>query len=232
MRSAARAPPLGARQEQPGGLFGGPAQAADAAVGLHQEDGGGEAVLAQAAFQTVQIGAHDGDQQGVQHSGAGALVLADFRADLAGQRHGQAGPGRREPVAEALFVGGVGVGVQQADRDAFGPARVQPGEQGGNGGLVQGAFDRAVGADPFGHTEAAIAGDQDGGGIGVQPVEFAAGVAGDLQHVLEPRRGDEGAAGQGAFQHGVGGDGGAVQQQADLVQGEAEPFGGFADAVQ
>jgi len=55
-------------------------------------------------------------------------------------------------------------------------------------------------------------------------------VAADLQHVAEPLGREQHAAGQLALQHGVGGDRGAVQQQADVAEREAEPACGLVDA--
>ena len=55
-------------------------------------------------------------------------------------------------------------------------------------------------------------------------------MAADLQHVLEAGGGEEDAAGEGAFEDGVGGDGGAVEEEADVGEGEGEALRGFGDA--
>ena len=48
---------------------------------------------------------------------------------------------------------------------------------------------------------------------------------GNLQHILEPGRRHQRAAGKLAFQHRIGGDRSAVQQQTDLAQRKAEAPG-------
>ena len=121
-------------------------------------------------------------------------------------------------------------GVQQADGDGLGahlPDRFD--------GLVQrrrgqGAFHAAIGAHPLGNAQAALPRDQRLGALLPQAVDVAPGVAADLQHVAEPVGRQQHAAGQLAFQDGVGGDGGAVQQQAHVRQGEAEPARRLVDA--
>ena len=55
----------------------------------------------------------------------------------------------------------------------------------------------------------------------IERVDLAAVVAADLQHVLEACGRDQHAFRQLALEHGVGGDGGAVQQVADVGQREA-----------
>ena len=57
-------------------------------------------------------------------------------------------------------------------------------------------------------------------------------MAADFQHILETGGGDKGTGRQLLFQHRVGGDGGAVDQHADLVKAEAEPFRRFGNAGQ
>ncbi len=125
-------------------------------------------------------------------------------------------------------MGGVGVGVQQADGDGFRRRRAEAREEGRK--IAERRLDAAIGADALGHAEARIALDQAGEWIGGEAVDVAARVARDLEHVLEAGGGEQHAAGELAFEHGVGGDGRAVQQQADIGQREAEAGRGLPHA--
>jgi hypothetical protein len=173
---------------------------------------------------------YDGDQQSVQHGGAGALVFAYFRADVRRNADRQTGEFSLDAVAQLLLVRRVGVGVQQGDGDGLGVMPADRVQRRQDGGSLQRGFDAAIGADALHNAQTAVARDQRRLVMRLQAVDVAPGVAPDLEHVAEALGGDQHAARQLALQHRVGGDGGAVQQEPDVGQSEPEAAGGFGDA--
>src|SRR5699024_7275395 len=91
----------------------------------------------------VDVGAHDGHQA--------AFVLADLgpqrgrRDDLDEAAVG--GDGAGEPVGDLLFVGGVGVAVDQAQHDGLGGQDGDPGCGGGDLVVLGRVDDGALGAE-------------------------------------------------------------------------------------
>ena len=141
------------------------------------------------------------------------------------------GPRARQMLGDARLVRGIDVGVEQADRDrrrhrARRASRTSAFER----RLGQRRLDAAVGADALLDADAAVARDQRRRHLRVERIDLAPIVAADLQHILEARRRHQRALGELALQHGVGGDGGAVQQVADVGQGEAVARGRLLDA--
>jgi hypothetical protein len=108
----------------------------------------------------------------------------------------------------------------RGERAAGGAGEQQAREQGRE--VAERRLDAAIGADALRHAEARIAFDQAGEGVGGEAVDIAARVARDLEHVLEAGVGQQRAAGEIAFEHGVRRDGGASQQQPDIGEREAE----------
>ena len=102
----------------------------EAAAGGHEEKGADEAAFPQRGGEPLQVAGHEGLNVGVGAGGGEAFVLAHLGADVGGQGDGEAGPFGREDLADAAFVGGVGVGVDEPDRDGFDVVLVEDGEQG------------------------------------------------------------------------------------------------------
>ena len=227
MRPAARA-----RQQQPHRLRRCRLRTAHPAIRLHQQQPRGDAVVRQPRAQPVEVGPHHRDQQRVQHRGRGPLIFAYFGADLGGDGHRQAGVGRQQVVAQALLVHRIGVRVQQGDRNRLRPERMHRRRSLAHGGIGQFAFHAAIGAHAFGDAQPPLPRDQRRLLARTQAIDVGARVTADLQHVAEPVRGDQHAAGQRALQHRIGRDRRAVQQQGDIGQGEAEPASGFGQSVQ
>ena len=88
------------------------------------------------------------------------------------------------------------------------------------GGLVEGGEDAAAGVGALGDLEAEVAGDDRGEAAG-HAVGVRAGAAAELEDVAEALGGDQAGAGEAALEDGVGGGGGAVDDQVDL--GEVDP---------
>ena len=128
-------------------------------------------------------------------------------------------PGSASAISarQPLLVRGVGIGVEQADRDRVDSRR--PASAGISSSRTfassSGSLDRAVGAEPLGDLEAVLAAHRRRG-LGVeQVVDVAPVVALHEQQVAEAARGDEGDARALALQHRVGGDGRAVAEVLD-----------------
>ena len=117
-----------------------------------------------------------------------------------------------------LFVGGVGVGMEEDDAKGFGAL----GEEVAGGVLdfvgVDGVKDGAVGVGAFADFEAEVAVDGGDEGAGEAP-GLAAVAAAHFEDVAEAFCGDEAGAGAFAFEEGVGAVGGAVDDGAASGQG-------------
>ncbi len=129
----------------------------------------------------------------------------------------------------AEFVGGIGVGVEEVDDEASQPAARRRGDGGAGGGLVERGEDAAAGVHALGDLEAEVAGDHRGEAAG-HAVGVGAGAAAEFEHVAEAHRGDEAGAGEAAFEHGVGGGGGAVDDEVDAGEVGAGLVEGGEDA--
>ena len=156
------------------------------------------------------------DQQvGIHHRGAGALVFLALRQDRAGGRHQQCGEALAQERLGALFVRGIAVAVDQADRNRLdaGCGKLIPGCQ--HARLVQRLDHAAVGRDALHHLQAMPARHQRLGLVPGQVEHVGHADAADLQHVAEAARGDEPGPGARSLQEGVGADGRAVQHFFD-----------------
>ena len=87
---------------------------------------------------------------------------------------------------------------------------------------IERALDAAIGANALGDAEPPISRHQRRLALWAQAIDIAPGVPADFQDVLESLGGDEGAGRQPPLQDRVGGDRGAVQQQADIRRRETD----------
>ena len=119
---------------------------------------------------------------------------------------------------------GVAIGMQERDGDGadacFGYLARNPGD----GLLVERRFLAAVPAPPPLDPVAPVTGHQHRLGRRLQRVGLAADMPADLQHIGKAPVGDQRAFRQLALQHGIGGDGRAMQDEPDLPRLEAEAF--------
>ena len=127
---------------------------------------------------------------------------------------------------------GIEVGVEQADGYRRGIQPVDAANELIGGLLGQRHGHGAVAPNALGDTQSVVTGDQRGGHLRIERVDLAAVVAADLQDVLETCGGDKYAFRQLAFEHGVGGNRGSVQQIPDIAQREAIAAGCLFDAGQ
>ena len=129
-------------------------------------------------------------------------------------------------------MGGIGIGVQQRNRDSLGSKMLDAIQQCRQLRFIQGYFSATICAQTLLHPKPAVARDQSWERFLRQPVDIAPDMAVDFKHILKACCGQQNAAGELSFQHRIGGDGGAVQQKPDIGQSEAEAFCGFLDAGQ
>ena len=115
-------------------------------------------------------------------------------------------------------MGRVGVAVQKAHRHAFDVVRGQGGHQRPHRVRRQRRQHFAGRVHALRHGEAPPPRHQGGRPVDVHVVLFEAVLQRHLQHVAVPFGGDEGGARSASFDEGVGGQGGAVQQHADVVR--------------
>ena len=134
------------------------------------------------------------------------------------------GQQRREPA----LVGGVGVGVQQADRHHLDPLIAEQRREAPRLGLVERDQDAARVVDALGHLEPQRPRHDRGlPARQVEAVQVIALLPADLQHVAEPPRRDQGGPRPPPLQHRVGRHGRAVGQAGDLLvrpEQDTEPF--------
>ena len=113
----------GTRFDEPNRKAGRDLHRGDAAARHHQVERAGHSPRAQPFAQAQEIARHQGPDVGVRAGGREALVLPDLRADLARKAHGGFRELSRHDLADRLLVGRMGVGVQEPDRDRLDPRR-------------------------------------------------------------------------------------------------------------
>ena len=116
------------------------------------------------------------------------------------------------------FVVRVDEGVQEADGDAFHRLGFQRGDQGADGGFVQGPQDGAGIVQTLRHRQAQMPRHQRLRQHDVEVILVVAALIAHGDDVAEPLGGDQGRARALALDHRVGGQRGAVDDQVDLVR--------------
>ena len=122
--------------------------------------------------------------------------------------------------------------MQEADRDAFDGFGAEGGDEGGDGPFVERQEDVAVVVEPFGDGQPEVAGHEGLREGDVEVVLVVAALIAEGEDVAEAFGGDQRGAGALAFDDGVGGEGGAVDEEGDVGRGEAggaEDFGGAVE---
>ncbi len=137
-----------------------------------------------------------------------------------------------QQLADAAFVGGVGVAVQQADRHAFNTRGDQFMRQRDDLRLVQRRQHLPARVDPFGDAMAPGAGHQRLGLVQENVVLREAVFQADLDQIPKARRGQQGGARAFAFNQRIGGQRGAQDQQADVGPAQARYAQQFFNALQ
>jgi hypothetical protein len=176
-----------------------------AAAGSHDA----HPVRARLRLDPAEIPFHDRCDVGVDHGRRGPLVLAEFRKQLGGHRDRNAEPGehRRDPP----LVLRVRVAVEQAERHRLGIADAARERR--QLRLVERLDFLALRPHAPGDPEAPFPTDERRRPVPRQSVELRPVLPPDLEDVLETGVGDQGDAGAAALEQGIGGHGGAVDEQ-------------------
>ena len=195
----------------------------DAAVGLHDMESRGDFQGVQTLLEPLEVAAHRGHYVGVDGRGAQPLELLELGQDVRRERD----PGLRDllpdPVPERPFVGRVHVGVQQANSDVPNFQFLQPAQQLSGGLLLQRPADLSGVEHALRDFEAALSRDQGLGTLLEVVVEAGPVLPHDVGHVPEPGGDQQGHLGPLALQDGVGGHGGAVNEEPHRLGGNLEP---------
>ena len=164
---------------------------------------------------------HRADERG-DHGGHRPLVLARLGPDVGGAGHGGARHRGAQRGGHRPFVVGVGVGVQQTDRDPVGRRGGDARDQRVHRLAVERDEHVAPCVDAFSQLEGQ-AGVHDGGGRAkaqVVPVVLDAGLASQAEHVGESLGGDQRDGPTGPLQDHVGGERRPVHEAADGARGD------------
>jgi hypothetical protein len=154
---------------------------------------------------------------GVQDSGRGALVLADLGKHLVRRRHGDTGQRSPHHLGGASLIRGVAVGVEETDGHRLDACCPQALDRSLHAGRIHRLQDLARGIRPLADAEAQAAAHDGLGHAHLQVVEVVSVLAPDLQHVLEPRGGEERRARARELDDRVGDERGAVHDVGDVA---------------
>ena len=215
-------------KHRPAAGFG---DAGGAAVGGHHQQRGCDPEPGEASCQLVEIAAHHRQQIGVDHRGAGALVLLDLGQDVDRGRDREVGVTRPDQLGGTALVSRREVAVEKTDGEGLdaGGDQLVGGRQ--HAGLVQGQDHTAIGGDPLAHLQPVAAWNQGGRLVPGEIVEIGGAHPADLQNVAKATGGQQPGDSALALQDGVGADRGAMQ---DLGHGGSRHTGGLqnrADAL-
>ena len=189
-----------------------------AAPGAHDQPGPVEAGRGQTGLEALEVGADHLAHVRVDRGRAGPLVFAKLARGHVRQRHVATESGGTQLLERLELVGGIGVRVQEHDRDGVDAvARELRGDL-PNVLTHKGGHDRAAGAHPLAHLEPQPARDERRRCLPEEVVGLGAVSATNLEHIAEPaRRQQRHAAGVG-LQQRVEPDGRAVHEVVDARQ--------------
>ena len=166
-------------------------------------------------LEVGEVPVRDRHDRRVQRRRRRALVLPELRVDLVGHGDERDLPLERRP--EARLVGRMRVGVEEADGHRLDAARAERRRQRRQLVLRERHGDPAVGEDALRHLEPEVAGhERRRPRRDVEPVELLAALPGDLEHVAEAPRRDEGRPGVPALDDRVRDDRGPVGDRAGV----------------
>ena len=204
--------------------------AADAAIRLHQQQARSESFGPHARGKLVEIAGDDRYQQCVEDGRRRALIFADFGTEGTGTRDLQCGPRRRDGLGDRALVSRVEIRIEQADRDRDHVQLVELPDELFDCGGRQRRLDGAIRLDTLLDADTAVTRDQRRWHLRIERIDLASIVTADLDDVLESCRRDQRPLGEFPLEHRIGGDGRAVQQIADVREGETVELRRLPDA--
>jgi len=198
--------------------------AGHAAARLHDEERLVLQAGAERLVHAIEIALHVRLDEGVDQGRDRALVLAVFRQHRAGERQRAVGIVLRENVRDAALVGGIGIGVNEADADGADTLVAEEMRGGAHARLVQRANFLAAKIQ----APADLAhGMERHDALGLHPeigIAVAHGyrLAGNFQEMAEAGGDDQSEPADRALQKRVGGDRRAVGKPGDVVRRGAD----------
>ena len=199
-----------------GGLGGG-----DAAARGHQQHRAAEAGTRQFALELADVTAHQRLQVGVGAGRRETLVFAHFRRDVRRQRHGEIRQPPRDRRADPALVLRIGEAVQKPDRHGLDLLRNKCLNRAGNAVVVERHQHRALGIDAFAHRQPQPARHQRRRQVDIEIVLLEAVFVADLDHVAKAFGGQQRGLGALALDQRIGGERGAVDDQAHIGRRDA-----------
>ena len=192
-----------------------------AAVGLKDRN----AVPARTTgLERGEVAIHQRTHVGVDGGGGGALILAELGRDFV-RRADVAEP--RQRLGHGALIGGIAIGVQEADGHALHALGLERGPQTPQLRRRRAPLDFAIEKRAFVDTEVQLRRNDGRVRPGREIVEFAPVLAANQEQVLEAGRGDQRRADALALEQRVGGDGGAMHHldaRARAYRGAAQAF--------
>jgi hypothetical protein len=192
-----------------------------APVRAHDRDPAGKARLLREAFETSEVAGNARTDKGVEHRRGGALVFAEFAQNLVAQGHEQRGEMAPQHGAGRGLVRGVGIRMKKADRNRLDPERDELPSQ-NNEHLARGIHSLGDLEGQFPRHQRPRAMEEQIERIG--PVAASDGV-----DVAKTCGGNQRGLGAALLEHGIDGDGGAVEKlvdRGDIAAGQAQRMGG------
>ncbi len=198
---------------------------------LHHLQPSLEAAPGELVHQRAQIGLHGRADIGVDHRGAGPLILAHLRKHIDRQRNEAAGHGAAKHLADAPLMVGVRVGMQEADRNGLHLLGLEPRDRTLDAGKVQRRNHFAARTDTLLHFKPQAARHQRLRLDVERLIKTRHADAAELQYIAEAARGYERGLRALVLHDGVGRHRAAVQNLGDPALVELEMGHQLVDAA-
>ena len=194
------------------------ADVCETTVGQHEEQPARNALGAQRLLQPLEIDLGQGPDIGVGHRRAGTQIFADFRRNVGGKRNRQVLEALGNRRSDRALVSRIGVGVQEADGQAFHALLHKVGHLGKRCADIERDLYGAVRAHPFLRFTTPGALHQRLRHLDEKIVELIFALARDLQHIAEARRGEQPGFRAFALDQRIGEQRRGMHDAADLLR--------------
>ncbi len=176
----------------------------------------GHALGAGFVGQATEVSVHDRRDVSIHDRRGGALVLAEFRDQMARDRDRQ--PGRLDGACDRLFMVRVRIRVQQRYRDSVSPAREDTTRELAQLGVVERIDQLTSWAEATGDAQSVVPVDERRKSVTYQRVQLRTILTADLDDVFETPVRDEHHLSPPAFEQRVGRDRGSMEEREGVVR--------------